>query len=446
MAQHRTAAILSIGDELTLGQTLDTNSKWISEQLIARGVIAVEHVTVPDDLAAAAEAFARLAAKADLVISTGGLGPTADDLTREALAAAMKDTLVEDGPALEQIEAFFAARRSPMRRINRVQAQRPSRARILANPNGTAPGLAAAIGSADVYCLPGPPREMWPMFEAEVVPRIRAARRVVTRALHTFGLGESEIATRLGDLMDRGRNPTVGTTASQGIVSCRIRSEEEMGAGQTPTPPSEESALAEIESRIRDALGPYIFGVDSESLPSAVLELLRSRREQIATVESCTGGLLGAMLTDIPGSSDVFVGGWVTYTNELKTSQVGVPESHFASGGPGAVGRETAEAMAVGGLDRSGADHCLAITGIAGPGGGTPEKPVGTVWIARASRGQLASGSGGIVPHRVESRKLFISAERAVVRDYSAKAALAMLRFYLIGEPELKVMRQVSDS
>src|ERR1043165_2204017 len=357
---HRTAAILSIGDELTLGQTLDTNSKWLSEQLVSRGVVAVGHGRVPDDLAAATDAFVRLAAKADLVISTGGLGPTADDLTREALAAALGDTLVEDAEALRQITAYFEARRAPMRKINSVQAQRPSRASFLPNPNGTAPGLRVRLGDrADVFCLPGPPREMRPMFEAEVVPRLRPARVVLMRALHTFGLGESEIATRLGAMMDRGRNPMVGTTASQGIVSCRIRYEG--GAGQRP--PGLPAELADTESQIRSALGPYIFGADEDSLPSVLLDMLKSRREQVATVESCTGGMLGQLLTDIPGSSEAYLGGWVTYTNELKSSQVGVPESHFAPGGPGAVSRETAEAMAVGGLTRSGADHCLAITG-----------------------------------------------------------------------------------
>jgi nicotinamide-nucleotide amidase len=450
---HRTAAILSIGDELTLGQTLDTNSRWLSDQLLSRGIITLEHATVPDDQTAITEAFKRLAANADLVISTGGLGPTADDLTREGLAGALGDSLIEDSQALKEITSYFAARRTPMRDINKTQARRPSLASILSNPNGTAPGLAAKMDlqgrQTDFFCLPGPPREMRPMFEAHALPRLQLDphRSITTRALHTFGLGESEIATRLGPLMDRDRNPTVGTTASNAIVSCRIRFESK-GAG-APTPPSTGATrsitqeVLDTESHIRAALGPYIFGADSDTLPSVILDTLRSRREQLATVESCTGGMLGALLTDVPGSSEAYVGGWVTYTNELKTSQVGVPESHFAPGGPGAVSRETAEAMATGGLDRSGAEHCLAITGIAGPGGGTPEKPVGTVWIARASRGLLASTSGGAVPHRIESRKLFISAERAVVRDYSAKAALAMLRFYLIGEPDLKLMREV---
>ncbi len=433
---HRTAAILSIGDELTLGQTLDTNSRWLSDQLLSRGIVTIEHATVPDDRNATASAISRLAA-ADIVIVTGGLGPTADDLTRQALADAMSDQLIEDDQALQQITAWFASRSATMREINKVQALRPSRGLALPNPNGTAPGIHGSVHAHDVYCLPGPPHEMKPMFEAQVVPNLRPARKVATRALHTFGLGESEIAARLGPLMDRGRNPVVGTTASQGVVSCRIRYESDA------TDSSAATAIAEIESQIHSHLGAHIFGAESQTLPSVILNLLESRREKLATAESCTGGLLGQLITDIPGASAAYLGGWVTYTNELKHDLVGVPETNFHPGGPGAVSRETAIAMAVGGLERSGADHCLAITGIAGPDGGTPEKPVGTVWIARASVGLLASASGGPVPPRTEARRLQINADRTTVRDYSAKAALAMLRFYLIGKSETTMMRQV---
>jgi nicotinamide-nucleotide amidase len=439
---HQTAAILSIGDELTLGQTLDTNSRFLADALLSRGIVTVEHATVADDRAATAAAIQRLAIVADLVIITGGLGPTADDLTRAGLAEALGEDLVEDPAALAEVTAFFTSRRSAMRDINKTQALRPRSAMCLTNPNGTAPGLHAILHregrEVDVFCLPGPPREMKPMFDAEVVPRLRIApgRTVATRALHCFGLGESEIAARLGELMDRDRNPTVGTTASQGVVSCRIRC-------TGPNEAQVRTAVAETERTVRDKAGPYMFGADTDTLPSVVLDLLRARREMLATVESCTGGLLGAALTDIPGSSDVYSGGWVTYTNEFKAAHVAVPESLFDVGGPGAVSEETAAAMAVGGLDRSGADHCLAITGIAGPGGGTDQKPVGTVWISRASRGQLASASGGPVPHRVESRRFQLMGERAMIRDWSVKSALAMLRFFLISEPDVRLMREV---
>jgi nicotinamide-nucleotide amidase len=420
---HATAAILSIGDELTLGQGLDTNSQWLSQQLVGVGIVPVQHATVPDDLNAIRDAMLRLAAAADVVISTGGLGPTADDLTRQALAAAMNEPLAEDPAAMEQLRAWFAGRGRRMPEANRVQAQRPHSASLLQNAFGTAPGLRALLGSAgvEVFCLPGPPREVRPMFETQVRPHLRPAREVTTRAVHMFGLGESEVAERLGDLMTRTHSPLVGTTVSGGVVTVRIRHEGPGGA----------AAIAETENAVRDLIGPYVFGAGVDTLASVTLGLLRERSHTVAVVESCTGGLLGALLTDVPGSSAAVRGGWITYSNDFKTRLIGVPESTFAADGPGAVSRECAQAMARGGLERSGAGWCLSITGIAGPDGGTPEKPVGTVWIALASR------------HReIETRRFAFAGERANVRDWAARSALAMLRFALAGAGGLKMLRQ----
>jgi nicotinamide-nucleotide amidase len=443
---HATAAILSIGDELTLGQNLDTNSQWLSHRLTALGVIPIQHATVPDDLAATRDAILRLADVADLVIITGGLGPTADDLTRAALAAAMNEPLVEDLEALAQITAWFASRTRPMPALNRVQAQRPRSAAIIRNDWGTAPGMQARLQKrdrqgasdaaaplspafTDIFSLPGPPREMRPMFEASVLPHIKPARTVRTRALPTFGLGESEIATRLGSLMDRDRNPTVGTTASHGVVTVRIRFE----ASPQTDPASASRAIAEVESKARAALGSYIFGADADTQSSVIRDLLKERNLTLATVESCTGGLLGELITETPGSSAIYRGGFITYTNELKQQLVGVPAATFAPGGPGAVSRECAEAMARGGLAVTGADFCLSITGIAGPDGGSAEKPIGTVWIALASR------------ESVHSRRFQFSGERSNIRDWSARSALAMLRFAIIGQPSLALMRQTAS-
>lgn len=431
---HATAAIIAIGDELTLGQLLDTNSRWLSERLVELGIEPIEHVTVPDDQAAIEVAMRRMAELADVVISTGGLGPTEDDLTRAALADVLGEEMVRDEAAAAAIRAWFAGRGRPMVERNLLQALRPASAECLGNASGTAPGLHARIaGKVDVFCLPGPPAEMKAMFEAQVMPRLHPppGRIVVTRALHCFGLGESEVAERLGALMERGRNPVVGTTVSMGVVTCRVRYEgvisaEERRAGRLPP------KIAETETAIRERLGAYIFGEGSDTLASVVIGLLKGRDQTIATVESCTGGLLGAALTDIPGSSAAYLGGWVTYANELKIQEVDVPAELMAPGGPGAVSRETAEAMARGGLERSGAAHCVSITGIAGPDGGTAEKPVGTVWIAVASLGGAPA-----------ARRFQIPGAREAVRAWSVYSALAMLRLRLVGERGMRLLRQV---
>lgn len=429
---HLRAALLSIGDELTLGQTLDTNSKALASRLMDLGILPVEHVTVPDDLNAHVAALTRLASSVDILISTGGLGPTADDLTREALARASADTLIEDPVALEQITAWFGARGRTMPAINRLQALRPSRAVSLPNHHGTAPGLFATLTSGgrlcDVFCLPGPPGEMFPMFDAAVLPRLRPTpgRTVRTRVLPCFGIGESELATRLGDLMDRSRNPLVGTTASGGVVSCRIRYEGPL------SPDEADAQLDAAERLIRDRAGPYLFGVGPIKLADAVLALLRERRHTVGVVESCTAGLLGSMLAEVPGASTAFRGGLLTYSNDLKSSLANVPPTLLAAGGPGAVSREVAAALAQGGLRTLGVDHALSVTGIAGPDGGTPAKPVGTVYVARAS----ADGSTDV-------RRFAMRGDRQSIRDWSARCALAMLRLHLIGAGETKLLRQV---
>ncbi|MCW5775235.1 MAG: CinA family nicotinamide mononucleotide deamidase-related protein [Phycisphaeraceae bacterium] len=439
--EHTACVIVSIGDELTLGQSLDTNSRWLSARLLECGIVTARHVTVPDDAVAVERAVREAAADAPLVISTGGLGPTEDDLTRVALAAALGDELVEDAEALRAIEGWYAARGARMPATNRVQSQRPSGASCLPNPHGTAPGLRARLRGADVFCLPGPPREMGPMFEACVLPALRppAGRVVRTRVLPTFGYGESRVAELLGDLMRRGRNPLVGTTASVGVVTVRLRYEG--GAKEA------ESALAETERAVRTALGAAVLTPEGDTrertLAEVVLDLLKERNETLAVAESCTGGLLGAMLTGVSGSSVAFAGGWITYTNAMKHAELGVPDRFVPDAAdaraPGAVSEETARAMALGCRERArfvlrgaaGVDHALAITGVAGPDGGTAAKPVGTVWICRASR----DGT-------VDARRFLFRGGRDAVRTWSAMSALGMLRLRLLGV-EMELLGEV---
>jgi len=410
------AAILSVGDELVLGTTLDTNSRTLSAALREAGLDVVEHRTVADDRAAIAAAMRALASSVDVVISTGGLGPTDDDLTRDALndLTDAGGPQVEDAVARTDLDAWFSGRGRTMAAINLRQALRPKSARIVRNLGGTAPGLAATLGACRVFCLPGPPREMIPMFESDVLPAVRpaGAPAIAKRTLGTFGIGESALAERLGTRMTRGREPAVGTTASGSVVSIQVVARGADAAAR---------ADAEMVACAGDA-SPYAFGSEDATLASALLEECRARGRTLAVAESCTGGIVGGMLTAVAGSSDVFLGGWITYSNEMKSAQLGVDPQLIAR--HGAVSRETVLAMAAGTCARSGATLAVSVSGVAGPGGGSAEKPVGTVWIAVHD---AVSGTG-------RARRFEYPGMRDIVRDRTAKTALQMARWMLRGE------------
>lgn len=443
---HTTAAILSVGDELTLGQTLDTNSQWLSRELADRGVLPVLHATVPDDLGAMVDVLRRACEQSSLVIITGGLGPTLDDLTRNALCQVASDTLVTDEPAVEELKRWFAARGRVLLEANLVQAQRPSRGRCLSNPNGTAPGLFTTVTTrtgkvCDVFALPGPPGEMKPMFEREVVPSLRREPGTVlfTRAMPCVGIGESELARRLGPLMDRSARVLVGTTASKGVVTVRIRF-------QGKATLDEAKALVDATvAKVRELAGVHVVNDTGDSLEQHVLSMLTTSGRTLTAAESCTGGLLGATLTAIPGSSSAFLGGWVTYANAMKVQLLGVdPETLRAHG---AVSREVAKQMALGALARSGAHHAVSITGIAGPDGGTPTKPVGTVYIAHAWLSARQPGSGSSPDPRTDIRRFRFTGGRQDIRERACTSALAMLHLQTVGDQarEANLLWQVAD-
>jgi nicotinamide-nucleotide amidase len=410
------AVILSVGDELVLGQTVDSNSAWLSARLAACGVMTLYHQTVADDLDATAKAIRAAAAAAPLVILTGGLGPTDDDLTRQALARLMRRPLVLHPPSLAKIRKFFKTLGREMPPSNRIQAMYPRGAQMLKNDWGTAPGLKAKLGRSTFYAFPGVPREMMSMFTHHIEPGLArgSGRCILTRTLHTFSAGESTVAGLLGDLMDRRRNPVVGTTVSGGIVSVRIRSDF-----ATRREAAQHLDATDAESRKR--LGELLFGSDGVALEEVVGDLLRKAGRHLAVAESCTGGLLAKMVTDVPGSSAWFAGGWVVYSNALKHQALDVPMSLLRR--YGAVSKEVACALAEGARRKSGADYALALTGIAGPGGGTKDKPVGTVWIALASK-QGRTGKINVECFRFPG-------DRGMVRDRAAKTALNMLRVNL---------------
>ncbi len=403
------AFILSIGTELALGQTVDTNAAWLARELAAIGIRTTRHATLADELPLIVDVLKQTAAEHDLVLVTGGLGPTADDLTRTALAEAAGTDLVEDPDSLARIRAFFAERQREMPARNSVQALRPRTGRSLPNDCGTAPGVHVRIGGTPVYSLPGVPREMRAMFEAQVRPHLPVGRVIRSRILRSFGLGESDLGDRIRDLMQRGRNPEVGTTAAYALVGVRINATAE-------TAPEADALLDRSEAEIRARLGDYVYGRDGETLPGAVLAMLATRGETLVTAESCTGGLVGEMLTDVPGSSRGYRGGVVTYANALKESLLDVPRDTLDT--HGAVSEEVARAMADGARRILGGTWALATTGVAGPSGGTTDKPVGLVYIG------LAGPDGTTV-----RRCLFGSdATRAAIRQRAALTALNLVR------------------
>jgi len=418
------AVILSIGDELALGQTVDTNTAYLASRLAGLGIKTLYHQTLADDLDLISGAIDKAAGMAGVVLITGGLGPTKDDVTREALARAMNVGLIEDVKGLGEIEAFFLEKLGrAMSETNRVQALLPEGAEGITNPNGTAPGIRARLHDAEVFVMPGVPIEMRLMYDQTAGPTIAElagqGKVILATKVNTFGMGESNVGQLIGDLMDRDANPTVGTTVAKGIVSVRIRSEF----------PDTERATAELESmadEVRKRLGSIVFGRDEQTIAEVLIDELRRAGRRLATAESCTGGLIGTMLTDVAGSSDVYAGGWVTYTNELKQSQLGVPASVLET--HGAVSGETVYAMAAGALDKSGADVAVSVSGIAGPGGGTDDKPVGTVWIGIASR----RAGGAPLVQAVGCR---FPGRRPQVRSRAAMCALQLARLQLMDQP-----------
>ncbi len=408
------ADILSIGDELTSGQTLNRNATWLSEQLQQFGIRARQHVTVGDQLDEIVHALRWMHRGADLILITGGLGPTDDDLTRQALAAAMDEELVTDADALAEIEAFFRRLNRPMPDVNRVQALRPASARCISNSAGTAPGIMAKWDCCRVFAMPGVPREMKVMFETSVAPELKmdgypTVLRIAT--INTFGAGESWVGDKIRDLMKRGAEPSVGTTVHDGIVSVRIYARG-----------TESQALAAIRTmtqEITERLGDLIFSTGNESIESVLIQSLRSCRQTVATAESCTGGLLAELLTGIPGASNCFHGGWVTYSNALKIQELDLSPELLQT--HGAVSAPVAEAMAKAARDKARTNWGISTTGIAGPDGGTAEKPVGTVYIGLAGSDET------------EVRRFQFPGQRAQIRLRAAQMAMTMLRLKLRG-------------
>ncbi len=413
-----TAGIIAVGTELALGQTVDTNTAWLARELATLGIRAGQHVTVPDEADDIRAEALRLATSCDVLIITGGLGPTEDDLTRAALAAAAGVELEVHQPSVDHLREFFASRRRVMPERNLVQARLPRGAQVLANPCGTAPGFCVELGGTPCYVLPGVPFEMQMMFRNEVRPALAAQARgrvLRSRLIHTFGMGESDVGSKLADLMQRGRNPEVGTTAGVGVVSVRINALADSAAEC-------DALLGEYAAEVRGRLGEVVFGEGDRTLAEACGELLVEAGQTVATAESCTGGLVSKLLTDAAGASRYFLGGVVCYANSAKEHVVGVPGALLVE--YGAVSEPVAAALAEGAARAFGTDWAVSVTGIAGPSGGTAEKPVGLVFVG-------LHGPGGT---RAEEYRFGTDWPREGIRIRSAYAVLNTLRLALVRE------------
>lgn len=374
----RSAAIVAVGSELLTPSRIDTNSLYLTEQLNAIGIEVVSKAVVGDDHQAVADAFRHAESRADLVVITGGLGPTDDDVTREAVAAALDLPLDEDPAIVAAIERRFAARGLQMPAINQRQALVPRGARVLDNPNGTAPGLWIRDGDSGVLLLPGPPSELKPMFEGwcRTMFVAGAATPIHRRCVRITGITESHAEEALQphyEAWQRAQPPVSATIlAAMGQIELHLSARADAGAAR--------AALARAAAEASAALGDDVVSDDGKPLEEVVGDLLRARRWTLAIAESCTGGLVASRITDIAGSSDYLQLGVVSYSNASKIDLLNVPadliEVH------GAVSEQVATAMATGVRERAHAHIGLGITGIAGPGGGTPRKPVGTVAIA----------------------------------------------------------------
>jgi len=409
----KSAGIISVGNELLTGRITNTNAAYLAEKLLSAGLKVTGCHTVADEIDSIKSALQCLAGQADIILITGGLGPTADDLTREALAVFLGVRLELRGDLLEDIRRFFVRADKSMPDTNKKQAYLPAGSEALINEIGTAPGIMAQKAGRVFFALPGVPAEMKIMFENAVLPKLQtlvSQQHIVIRKLKCFGTGESAIAQMLGSLMKRRRNPQINCTAEYGVISLWI-----IAQGRDRN--SAEQMARNDEKVLREKLGNLVFGTDEQTLARIVGTELALQNKTIAVAESCTAGLLAKILTDIPGASRYFTQGWITYSNKSKTSRLGVQAELIERFG--AVSRQVAEAMAVGARQKAGTDYAIAITGIAGPAGATEQKPAGLVYICMDS--QQGCRTQGFV----------FCGDRDLVRHRAANTALNMLRLRL---------------
>ncbi|MCG8498826.1 MAG: competence/damage-inducible protein A [Firmicutes bacterium] len=407
------AEIIAVGTELLLGQIVNTNAQFLSLQLSQLGIDVYFQTVVGDNHNRLKDTFQHALNRSDIVIFTGGLGPTKDDLTKETIAEILALPLELHEESLQRIKGFFKSIHRQMSHNNEKQAYLPKGCTVLQNDYGTAPGCLIEKDGKIVVMLPGPPREMKPMFNNYVFPIIRSETSdiIYSKVLRIFGIGESSLEEELADIIETQSNPTIAPYAKEGEVTLRITAKCE----------NEEEAqerIQQVEQKIRQRLGITVYGEGEESLEEVVSNLLIQKGVTIAAAESCTGGLLAEKLSRTPGISSCFNRGMITYSNESKVELLGVSQETLNQ--YGAVSEQTALEMAKGVRERSKVDVGISITGIAGPGGGSTEKPVGLVYVAMATE------------HKCWCQTLRLAGNRERIRNMTSMRALDMIRRYLI--------------
>jgi len=416
--------LIAVGTELLLGSIVNSDAQMLSRELSALGLNVYYHTVVGDNPARLRQAVETAKSRADILITTGGLGPTCDDLTKNTLAEVFGKKLVRDEDSVRRIEEYFTRLRRPMTDNNLNQALLPEGCTIFPNDWGTAPGCAFEAKGKHVVMLPGPPSECLPMFRACAAPYLKQFSEgvIASRILRVFGMGESAVETLLREEMNHLTNPTLAPYAKTGEVELRITAKAD----------TEEQALeliAPVEARVRQVLGNWIYGVDVPSLEEVVVQALRSRGLSLGCAESCTGGFVSKRVTAVPGASKVFRGGVVCYTNGVKQDLLGVSGELLER--EGAVSRPVAEAMALGARQALKCDLAVAVTGLAGPGGDERGNPEGLVFVALA-------GTDGL---RV--RELHLGQGRERIRRIAASHALDMVRRAALGLEELELDQAV---
>ena len=414
-----TAELIAVGTELLLGNIANTDAQMLSKGLSALGINVYYHTVVGDNPQRLKAAVEVAKGRADIIITTGGLGPTCDDLTKNVLAECFGRKLVYDEASAQRIRDYFQQLHPgrPMTENNLQQAYLPEGCTIFSNDWGTAPGCAFEADGVRVIMLPGPPNECTPMFEHRAVPYLRALADgvIASRTLKLFGMGESAVEAKLRDRMNALTNPTLAPYAKTGEVELRI-------TAKAATVEEARALIVPVEKEVRDIFGPLVYGADVASMEEVVLGLLKEKGLTLGTAESCTGGLVAKRMTDLPGSSAVFKGGVVSYTNEVKAGVLGVPQAMLDEFG--AVSAQVARAMAQGARRVLGCDLAVSLTGVAGPDPDDRNNPVGLIYVALDT------------PEGTRVRELHLINGRARIRTVAATNAFDMFRRYRTGLPD----------